>query len=57
MITRIRKGHNTVYDIKETDIGSPYVRYLEVAKKKNLPVVLQVVNITRLLIFNKDDKN
>jgi hypothetical protein len=58
VITRLRKGKMSVYDIQEKDVYNHNRYFLQKAEEDNLPVLLQVNNITRLLIFNKDyDKN
>jgi len=53
MIKRIKKGHATVYDISVKDIYKDKLFYLDIAANYNIPVILNVINITRLLIFNK----
>lgn len=53
VITRIRRGSGTIYDITEEDLLSTARNYLKVARVQQIPVLLNVVNTTRLLIFDK----
>lgn len=53
VITRIRKGYANVYDITEEDLLGTSKNYLKVAAVGQLPVILEVTGVTRLLIFDK----
>lgn len=57
LITRIRKGYASIYDITEADVYKQYRHYLEMAKEEDLYVVLEVIRARRLLIFNKKTKD
>jgi len=54
MLTKLRRGHITVYDIEVRHINSQYHHYISYARANNLPVMLTVNGITRLLIFNRE---
>jgi hypothetical protein len=54
VLTKLRRGHMTVYDIEVNHINSQYHHYISHARAENLPVVLTVNGITRLLIFNRE---
>jgi hypothetical protein len=54
VITRIDKGFNSVYDITEKDILNQYIKYIKIARGLEIPVVLTVRNITRILIFDRE---
>lgn len=53
IITRIRKGYASIYDIEMKDISKSAQHYIDKAKVDQLPVILIVANATRLLIFDK----
>jgi hypothetical protein len=53
VITRLRKGKISVYDISDKDVYNHNVYFLQKAEEENIPVLLQVNNITRLLVFNR----
>jgi hypothetical protein len=54
VLTKLRRGHMTVYDIEVSHIHSQYHHYISYARADNIPVMLTVNGITRLLIFNRE---
>lgn len=54
VLSRIKKGYMSIYDIEVNHINSQYHHYISYARAENLPIVLTVNGITRLLIFNRE---
>lgn len=53
VITRIKKGYASVYDITKEDLLRTTRNYIRAAEVGQLPVILEVTGVTRLLIFDK----